>query len=386
MVPKTFISPKFEGKRFNEHVLPIDVLRELEAYQALVADVARLLYLDEHPGRERVPKGFAGALRLGILKIDDGCIQPEIVRLDSAPPLFEGSDYHSVARDLISEVISEVAAGRPVPRKFPQAAIRKFNGLGLRLRKDESLDVRSPGSAKAARYTPALRKQIILSHETEYEANVCFLGRVIALRDKDDGNLLTFESGASSFQCPLSDARRAFVTKLYLQKHLVWLRGVGYLDRNENAKRMTKVFDMTPLSDLLDGASEHDKRLTDLGPLAAGWLDGIGEPIEVSFIEQVRTLLGQLAAAGVPSPLIFPTAEGAIQAEWACAPWEIKIEFQPHGGTARLLALSTESDDDIEREGVSASAETVISFLGETLAMVKGASDDDDDTASADLT
>ncbi|UUE99042.1 hypothetical protein NDY24_04165 [Xanthomonas hortorum pv. pelargonii] len=61
-----FSQPKFTGARFDEHTLPVDVARDLAAYERLIVELAKHLYLQEHPGRQRVPKGFEAGFRLDI--------------------------------------------------------------------------------------------------------------------------------------------------------------------------------------------------------------------------------------------------------------------------------------------------------------------------------
>ena len=67
-----FIQPRFDGARFAEHTLPVDVARDLAAYETLIVELAKHIYLREHTERERVPRGFASDFHLHIEKIDPG--------------------------------------------------------------------------------------------------------------------------------------------------------------------------------------------------------------------------------------------------------------------------------------------------------------------------
>lgn len=74
-----FAQPRFTGTRFDEHTLPVDVARDLAAYESLIVDLAKHLYLTNHPERQRVPKGFAANFRLDIDRIDPGSAMPNLV-------------------------------------------------------------------------------------------------------------------------------------------------------------------------------------------------------------------------------------------------------------------------------------------------------------------
>jgi S-methylmethionine-dependent homocysteine/selenocysteine methylase len=67
-----FIQPRFDGARFAEHTLPLEVAKDLAAYETLVVELAKHLYLQDHPGRQRVPKGFDADFHLHLEKVDDG--------------------------------------------------------------------------------------------------------------------------------------------------------------------------------------------------------------------------------------------------------------------------------------------------------------------------
>lgn len=43
-----FLQPKFDGARFTEHTLPLEVVRDLAAYEELVTELAKRLFLSEN--------------------------------------------------------------------------------------------------------------------------------------------------------------------------------------------------------------------------------------------------------------------------------------------------------------------------------------------------
>src|SRR3954469_14821937 len=97
-----FLQPRFEGARFNEHTLPLEVARDLAAYEILVVELAKHLYLHAHPDRQRVPKGFASDFHLHLERVDEGSSRPVLsIVTASALVLAAGNVYFEQARDLI---------------------------------------------------------------------------------------------------------------------------------------------------------------------------------------------------------------------------------------------------------------------------------------------
>jgi len=73
-----FLQTKFDGARFDQHTLPIEVARDLAAYESLVIDLARYLYLRDNPGRQRVPRGFDAEFHLHLQRVDVPHDSPEL--------------------------------------------------------------------------------------------------------------------------------------------------------------------------------------------------------------------------------------------------------------------------------------------------------------------
>ena len=46
-----FIQPRFVGPRFDEHTLPLSAAKDLAAYEELIVELAKHLYLTKHDDR-----------------------------------------------------------------------------------------------------------------------------------------------------------------------------------------------------------------------------------------------------------------------------------------------------------------------------------------------
>lgn len=172
-----FSQPRFTGTRFDEHTLPVDVARDLAAYESLIVDLAKHLYLTDHPDRQRVPKGFASNFHLDIDRIDEGSAKPILVLvLSGALELVGGErDYFDQARDLVSECIA--APESALPENFPKELLVHFNQLGRSLREGEALELPRQGTESAV-LTPDKRKKLVLAADRVYEKEVDLLGSI----------------------------------------------------------------------------------------------------------------------------------------------------------------------------------------------------------------
>jgi hypothetical protein len=44
---KLFLKPKFEGHRFDDHTLPVSMLEDFSAFEELVFELAKKIYLEK---------------------------------------------------------------------------------------------------------------------------------------------------------------------------------------------------------------------------------------------------------------------------------------------------------------------------------------------------
>jgi hypothetical protein len=174
-----FLKPRFTGPRFDEHTLPVDVARDLAAYEELVIELAKHLWLTEHPGRERVPRGFEKAFNLHLEgMIEDGSAKPLLSCVVAGALALQGggNDYFGQARDLIADCISASAAGKALPDKFPKDLLDYFNVFGRSLREGEAMEL--PRAAGVAQLTPERRKKLVLDAQGVYSKDVQLMGHI----------------------------------------------------------------------------------------------------------------------------------------------------------------------------------------------------------------
>jgi len=305
-----FIQPRFDGERFAEHTLPIEIARDLAAYETLVVELAKHLYLQEHQDKQRVPKGFAADFHLHLENIEPGSTKPMLALVVTGllALVSSTSTYFERARDLVSECIA--AEGSSLPSAFPKELLFHFNQMGRSLRFGESMHLPRAEMSDAV-LTPERRKKLVLACDLVYEREVELMG---AIEEADWGK--------SSFRLRLMDGNQTTVpmpdsfhhqARQYggRNRHLVVVRGVATFDSWD---RLQKVIGVESLE--IQHNAELAIRFDKLAELKDGWYEGAGlaPPSEALTIIAEKFIAHYPESAPLPS--IVPTQEGNLLAEW----------------------------------------------------------------------
>ena len=189
---------RFEGPRFDDHGLDLDVLPELTAYKALLIDTAKSLWRAQHPDRKNLPKGFEASLSIKFYRLTEGSTGVPLRRVvpEDKGNLSLLEDELDQAADLLESTIECAGAGRPLPAELPKNVIHLFDEFGRTLEPREAIGIRSVRRNSEVRFTQEIREQLSRIAEGDYEDSVDIAGEIraadldgfsFALRE-DDGN------------------------------------------------------------------------------------------------------------------------------------------------------------------------------------------------------
>ena len=91
-------------------------------------------------------------------------------------------------------------------------------------------------------------------------------------------------------------------------------------------------------------------RIIDLALMNEGWLgNGEGKFITLSATSNAKYLLTQLILdyPNLPTPRVYPTPEGGLQAEWTFKnTWAVEVEFHPSGVISDFVATNVVTGED----------------------------------------
>ena len=337
-----FIQPRFDGQRFEDHTLPVEVARDLAAYETLVIELAKHIYLQEHPDRQRVPKGFTADFHLHLEKIDEGSARPLLsVVVAGTLGLMGGTNtYFERSRDLISECIA--APDGQLPANFPRALLVHFNQIGRSLRSDEALELPRAGALPAV-LTPERRKRLVLAADRVYEREIELVGSIgEADWEKSSVRLRLANGNQTVVAMPESFHAKAreFGGR---PRHQVTLKGVATFDSWDALQKVVAVESLE-----IQRNYELVKRLDELAELKDGWLDGDGLALDADQLALISERFEAHFPENIPLPAMAPTPSGHILLEWI-APGHPSVDLLLRGPVADFHSFGS-AGTEIERE------------------------------------
>lgn len=357
-----FAKPKFTGGRFTEHTLPVSVAGDLAAYEALLIDVAKHLYLTDHPERQRVPKGFTD-VHLDIAHIEDGSTIPVLalipaVAIASQLSLFGGvtdqSQYFARARDLIAECIDAPSSSLPI--SFPKKALTHFNQLGRSLRADETLELDRVNSTQPAVLTSKKRKELVLAASAVYEREVELSGYIeevdahkSSLRLRLEDNITTLVSMPNDF---LEQARQSLGNK----HDRVFIKGIAQYDSHEVLQKIISY-------ESIDIIKNYELVLSfeRLSQINEGWFEGKGKALNSNDLQDIAQIMIQFYPEKLTLPSIVPTQDGNLLFEWQTENMP-SVDIDLASKNASFHAFG-EHDLDIERDFYLTTSENIDDFF-----------------------
>lgn len=357
-----FSQPTFTGARFDEHTLPVDVARDLAAYENLIVALAKHLYLKDHPDRQRVPKGFAANFRLDIERIDEGSAKPVLALVTAGMLALQGGeqDYFERARDLIAECVAAPVAA--LPESFPKELLGYFNQFGRSLLEDETLELPLPGGNNSARLTQEKRKQLVLAADQVYEREIALLGFIEEVDfARSSFRLRLIDGGQATIPMPDSfhNNARTYAGRTH---HLVSVLGIGTYDAWDRLQKVIAV-------DSLEITKNHaiSTKFDEIFQLQDGWFEGSGLAPDADALLRVSEKLIADYPDKLPLPLISPKQDGNLLLEWM-AEGDPSLDIDLASARASFHAFDAKGEDveqDFSLDTIG--WQTLFAFLGDNI-------------------
>lgn len=345
-----FLAPKLEGKRFDDHAIPVELLEDFAVLQELIFEIAKDIYLKQNPERQRVPKGFTDEVYLKLIDIKPGSAIPNFILASAmgvATSLFpKNIEYFEQAKtELISYVVQ--SEKNDITPEFKDKYKMYFNRLGKNLLESESiiLNPKSNSDYKAS-INKTTRKQIILSSNNNKEySNTIFINAVVHEMNKENGTFgILFENKIFqdiSYDNHFETIKNAFDD--FENKPLVSIKASGIFNSNDKLKKIEELESV----DILDPL-DISVRLKNLSELNEGWLNGEGKKLNGLRLEEFENLFNLYFNPHHPLPAIYPTIEGNIQLEWTIAEHEISLDVNLENLSAEYFCTNLTDDSSLE--------------------------------------
>jgi hypothetical protein len=362
-----FAKPRFDGDRFEGHLLPLEVLPALNAYGDLVLEVARRVVTDQE-GSIKVPKGFNQAFELSLKTIGPGSAIPEILLRDS-----EWSSLVQQAREIVSDTIAAVNAGEELPGGFPLESLSQLEKIGKVLKGSETITFRSPPKRPSIYSLETLETLRQRQKKPTQKVTQVYAG-VFGV-DFDKKSIGMRLSSGRAVRGRFEPALENLVNIAVARRTWTRLRAEAeaLVDSVDGVVGVTEILSgrtvscsshelVGPMLDRLNSFFESDAVRTEFGLPARG---------QRSWGE--RFLGGLMVENGVPKPHLYPAENGSLRCEWMHNGWDVSMEVSLAEEKAYLHALSLstneESDHEVGSAGVAASRAEIAAWLGKYLVL-----------------
>lgn len=354
LVKTEFLKPRLVGSRFEEHSIPVEVLKDWAAFEGLIVEAARWLYLEESPKRKRTPRGFAQSFSLHLSKVEDGSAVAVLERPHApgtpVPDAF--AVWFEKARDRVLQTIEAASLGQPIDDLLPKSLLAYFDQFGRSLRDDERVEFTREAAQTKVVYDHRVRKMLVLKSAAVYRTEESVRGAMSELNLENRTFILKLIGGekvTGYFSDELRDAAHSALGAY--GESLVMVEGAVVRDQSDNRKRIEQVTRIEPL-DALDVPA----RLEGLGLLRDGWLDGEGVKPSTAGLAWLTKVWAEQWPEDVPLPYVYPTPTGGVQLEWSMPRSSISVDVELTKRVAEMLVSRTEDGEVLEELALNLSA------------------------------
>lgn len=354
---KIFFKPKLEGHRFDDHTLPVSMLEDFSAFEELVFELAKKIYLEKNPSRKRVPKGFTENVYLKLSNIEEGSTIPKIliaaVTSLTSPTIpiqnAENFSYFEQAREKVFELVENVNAGKSI--EIETKFLNYFNRIGKNLEEGETIDfLNEPTSSRNIKFNKNTRRKILLSRNENLEYSEKIKENILIPSIDKKNQIFKIEINGNIIECPfIKDFQETILTAFqeYENKTLVSIKATGVFNENNKLIHIEDIESM----DILD-PFDISVRLSELSKLEDKWYDGIdGKALNTERLELFKNYFENYFNNALTLPAIFPTINGDIVLEWKKDYNEISLDVNLSNLNSSLFYFEMQNDDnDFEKQ------------------------------------
>ncbi len=349
-----FLKPRLVGTRFEEHSIPVEVLKDWAAFEGLIVEAARWLYLEEYPKRKRTPRGFAQSFALHLSKVEDGSAVAVLERPHAPGTLIPDAFavWFEKARDRVLETIEAASLGQSVEGLLPKSLLAYFDQFGRSLRDDERVEFTREASPTKVVYDNRVRKTLVLKSAAVYRTEESVRGAMSELNLENRTFTLKLMSGEKVIGYFSEELRDAAHSALGAYgESLVMVEGAVVRDQSDNRKRIEQVTRIEPL-DALDVPA----RLEGLGLLRDGWLDAEGVRPPTAGLTWLSKAWTEHWPEDIPLPFVYPTPAGGVQLEWSMPATSVSVDIDLTKQFAELLSSRTADGELLEEASLDLSS------------------------------
>ena len=345
-------TPRYDGERFADHRLPIDLIEDLPVLKEMTVEMAKFLYRQKNPDRERIPKNFTSGISFELESLDEGSTIPKIVLICQLSGMFPNPnvEYFEAAKEHIINVIQAAEDDSEINSFAPNNVLKQFSKFGRKLASDEFIEFNPKGERKA-KYTRESRKKILQASSStkEYTEDVYLRGYISELDLKNktfhieliNGRRLTTQY-SEEFEDILTKALSTF-NKTSKQKIL--LESSVRFSKSDNILKIEETKNIIDLD-----VNDIPFRLEEIGNLKEGWFNGEGKEFDIKKLQELAFSFEDKFNGELPLPNVHPTPNSHIQFEWDIDNFDISLLIHLNeylDGELHILNHETDIDESL---------------------------------------
>jgi hypothetical protein len=327
------------------------LIEDLPALRDMTIEMAKYIYREENPDRERVPKNFTKGISFELESIEEGSTIPKIVLIFALQGLFppENIDYFERAKNAIVSTIQAAEDNEDISAYAPNTVLKQFNRLGKKLGDDETIEF-SPNSEKKARFTKASRRRIIQasSENQEYTEETSLRGYISELDHKKKTFHIELLNGqtveASLNEDNLQVVQNALISYTSKEKKKVLIEGVFRFNRNNQIEKIEETKSVMDLE-----LKDVPFRLEEFTFLKNGWYNNEGKTFDNNKLNKFSLLFERLYNLESHLPNLYPSPEGYLHFEWETDDYDISLDVSlDENFSSQFQTLSFIDDSESE--------------------------------------
>lgn len=350
--PIIFLSPRLVGRRFEQHGLPLDILKDFSVLDEMVKSVAKTLYLIDHPQRQRVPRNFLDDISLQIVNLEEGSTIAKIalVSLSASSELLAtpAQEYAEKARDSIISTIEATADGNTTYHSsLTQAQLLMFDRFGCRLQEGESIVFTVAQTERQVEFTRDVRRSLVSRASSNgYKEAVSIYGAMSEVdQDKKSFMLNTIKGQRLLIKKYEDDQANDVITAIsqYSQGKKVLIHGIGKYSSTGQLESIEELESIT-LLDTID----FGYQLAEIAALPAGWLNGSGTVFDKAQLQKLYSLFRENYTFE-KDPWLYPAQDHTLFAEWESGYWRLSMEIDTSNFLGDFYAINIDNDRDFSQ-------------------------------------
>jgi len=346
-ISHSFLKPRLVGKRFDNHTIPLEILRDFAVLEEMIIETAKWKYLENNTERQRVPRGFANGVSLRLKSIESGSAIPEFTyEIDQESMFPEITDYLEEAKVAVVSAISVAESDGDITQYMPSNLLAYFDRFGRSLLDDEVIEFSIPNDDEVkARLNKITRKKLLLASKVSEVTDEITLRGVIPEADQEKMKFEVRLIDGSKIIAPITVEYMKTILDAfqgYKQNLKVLLKGIGKFNRHEKLISIESVEHISVLDPL-----DVPARIDELRLLKGGWLDGKnGITLNKQDLDWFSEIFENYFTGDLPLPYVYPVPDGGLLLEWSIADHDISLEVSFSERIAQWHDYDLSSDEE----------------------------------------